>query len=287
MSSVLYTTKVHSRTVHTFQPPPTTTNLKMMREEKKKHTILVLSTKILDKSKTNYYKQHNLQSKTMNEGETKTETITLSSSPNDPNEQWAKFYIQANATIAATKEQLEESDEIKSNQNDIQKVYQRILITLDTITKLLFGLSPTRKAQVVVHGGGAIELIVGLVRVSNVLQSMDAIPLAKPIILSSLKAIKIAVLRNPAGRCRCRSADIFVYLSDILKALLNNNSSNKDAEDGMLIEHVFTTLAAICLGDDLNALQVRLLVLSLINAMIIIFNVAKSSFTFHSHLHTG
>ena len=55
------------------------------------------------------------------------------------------------------------------------------MITLDTITKLIFGLGATKKAQVVVHGGGAIELIIALVRSSSVLEDPNCTALAKPI----------------------------------------------------------------------------------------------------------
>jgi hypothetical protein len=129
------------------------------------------------------------------------------------------------------------------------------MITLDTITKLIFGLGATKKAQVVVHGGGAIELIIALVRSSSVLEDPNCTALAKPIMISSLKALKTCVLRNPAGRCRCRTANVFTFMKDILKAIQDEDV--KEAEDEMLIDQVYTALAASCLGDDLNALQVR------------------------------
>merc|ERR1712038_1554434 len=72
---------------------------------------------------------------------------------------------------------------------------------------------------------------------------------------SSLKAVKTCVLRNPAARCRCRSAGIFSFLTDILDVILDDEKEEKDAEDKLLVELLFTTLAAVCLGDDLNALQ--------------------------------
>jgi hypothetical protein len=203
-------------------------------------------------------------------GSTSTRTIStnastrsmLSTSSQSVHQQYNKFYIQANTTLTLTKEQLAKN----VNAEELTKIHQKIMITLDTITKLIFGLSANRKAQVVVHGGGAIELIVGLVRASKVLEldndEMYVTALSKPIILSSLKAIKTCVLRNPAGRCRCRSANVFEFLKDILNAIVKDFSGNKeqdndDDDNKLLVEQVFTTLAAICLGDDLNALQVR------------------------------
>ena len=177
---------------------------------------------------------------------------------------WSKFYIQACTLLTTTRETLSENEKNnditnkKLNDDELTKLHQRIMITLDTTTKLIFGLGATKKAQVVVHGDGTIELIVGLVYASNVLKDPNATPLSKPIMLSSLKAIKTCVLRNPAGRCRCRSAGVFSFFKDILDAILDGGKE-KDAEDALLVEQVFTTLAACCLGDDLNALQVSYL----------------------------
>jgi len=101
-------------------------------------------------------------------------------------------------------------------------------------------------------------LIVRLVRASRLLEDTTSTALAKPIVLSSLKAIKTSVLCNVEARCRYRSAGVFSYLKDILDVILKGGEQEEnDAEDKMLVEQVFTTLAAICLGDDLNALQVR------------------------------
>lgn len=207
----------------------------------------------------------------MSESKAETSSTTAANAPSpspspDPNQQWSKFYIQACALLTTTKEQQQKHQQYNNNNNEeeIAKNHQRIMITLDTITKLIFGLSANRKAQVVVHGGGALELIVALVRTSQVLQKYTTpTALSKPIIISSLKAIKICVLRNPAGRCRCRTAGVLLLLRDILEVIVDigDESESKvediaDVEDKLLVEHVFTTLAAICLGDDLNALQV-------------------------------
>lgn len=99
-------------------------------------------------------------------------------------------------------------------------------------------------------------MIVRLVRASRVLEDTTSTALAKPIVLSSLKAIKTSVLCNVEARCRYRSAGVFSYLKDILDAILKGGEQEEnDAEDKMLVEQVFTTLAAICFVDDLNALQ--------------------------------
>ena len=114
-------------------------------------------------------------------GETLSTSAAVSPTPtNDANQQWAKFYIQACALVTTTKEKLDGSNGgIESTTNEeMMKIHQRIMITLDTITKLIFGLGATKKAKVVVHGGGAIELIVALVRTSKVLTDTALTPLS-------------------------------------------------------------------------------------------------------------
>lgn len=230
----------------------------------------------------------------MSESKGETLSTTAANAPSsNQNQLWAKFYLSACVLLTKTKETLDNKDSNKSNDSDksnedLMKLHQKIMITLDTTTKLIFGLGATKKAQVVVHGGGAIELIIALVRASKVLEVNNgsdddnenngdndndnnaATALSKPIVLSSLKAIKTCVLRNPAGRCRCRSAGVFAYLKDVLDVILGCGEKKEgdesgeekvaDPEDKLLVEQVFTALAAICLGDDLNAVQVSELV---------------------------
>ncbi len=191
----------------------------------------------------------------MSESKAESLSTTAATSP-DTDALWAKFYDQACTLLSATEEKLLGGDS-KVENAEITKLHQRIMIALDTITKLTFGLGETKKAQVVVHGNGTIELIVGLVRSSQVLNDVKMTSLSKPLILSSLKALKTCVLRNPAGRCRCRTAGVFSFLKDILNIIQGKSDTQKEnAENKLLVEQLYTTLAAICLGDDLNAFQV-------------------------------
>ena len=71
-----------------------------------------------------------------------------------------------------------------------------------------------------------------------------------------MKAIKSCVVRNPSGRCRCRSSGVFGLLGDMLNQQLLIEKEETNEKNAVLLEEIFTTLAAVCLGDDLNALQV-------------------------------
>ena len=195
------------------------------------------------------------QAMSESKGETLSTTAAAALASNS-DDLWSKFYDQACSLLYTTQKKLL-GEESKVDEEEMTKLHQRIMITLDTITKLTFGLGATKKAQVVVHGDGAVELIVALVRSSQVLNDTYKTPLSKPIILSSLKALKTCVLRNPAGRCRCRTAGVFSFLNDVLDMIQGgDNMYKQDAEDKLLIEQLYTALAAICLGDDLNAFQV-------------------------------
>ena len=191
----------------------------------------------------------------MSESQAESLSTTGATAPDSTSDAlWVKLYAQASSLLSTTKEKLEGDMSTAVETDEITKLHQHIMITLDTITKLAFGLGATKKAQVVVHGKGTIELIVGLVRSSQVLKDITMTSLSKPLMLSSLKAIKTCVLRNPAGRCRCRTAGVFQYLKDILNLIQSNSDTEKqDAEDKLLVEQLYTTLAAICLSDDLNA----------------------------------
>lgn len=154
-------------------------------------------------------------------------------------ELYTKFYSQAYRLATSPPEANETND-------DIQKHNQRILTTLATITKFVFGLDVTKKSSVVLHAAGALELIIALVQSSNTIGD-DA--MSKTIKMGALKAIKTCVVRNPAGRSRCRSAGVLTFINDVFDTMM------LDDTNAVLVEEAFTTLAAVCLGDDLNALQ--------------------------------
>lgn len=179
---------------------------------------------------------------------------------------WIKFYSQA---LSLTSSQNEDATATSNScseggsKAEMDKHNKRVLIVMESIVKLTFGLDGEKKAQVVAHGGGALELIVELVRSTGVLLSSSStsrtISKVKEealwdetqrhnIILSTVKAIKSCVVRNPAGRWRCRSAGVLTFLCDVLdQSMITGNAD--------IVEDIFTTLAAICLGNDLNALQ--------------------------------
>lgn len=131
---------------------------------------------------------------------------------------------------------------------------QRVVAALDGLVQIVFGLDTNIKAAVVSHGDGALELIVALTRSTDVLRQggrsvgTERTDADTQILTSSFKAVKACVVRNPVGRSRMRSAGVF-ELTD--EALANNN-------DAPLVEEILTSLAASCLGDDLNALQASL-----------------------------
>mmetsp|Transcript_6790 Transcript_6790/g.9744 ORF Transcript_6790/g.9744 Transcript_6790/m.9744 type:complete len:375 (+) Transcript_6790:78-1202(+) len=181
--------------------------------------------------------------------ETKPETQTGSTSAlpaTDSHIQlYSKFYTQACLIPKDVKEAPEE----------MKKRDQRILITLETITKLIFGSDGKKKARVVLYAGGALELIVALVKRSGVLNvknidnnGSDQAEMSKKIILSALKSIKTCVLRNPAGRARCRSSGALGMISNVFELCMMEQHAT-------IVEEAFTTLAAMSLGDDLNALE--------------------------------
>jgi len=96
--------------------------------------------------------------------------------------------------------------------------------------------------------------------------------------MAALKAIKTCVIRNPAGRSRCRSAGILTFINSVLEL----STCSKEEQDGdgvtnaILAEEAFTTLAASCLGDDLNALEASTNVKPFIKDSKAIFPDAKS-----------
>lgn len=160
---------------------------------------------------------------------------------------WSTFYEQA-INVA---ESGSSSPSDSSAPSDPQHK-RRVIATLDGLVKIVFGLDTQRKAAVVSYGDGALELIVALTRSTNVFiegrRADDDNDDGSQLLTSSFKAIKACVVRNPVGRSRLRSAGFFELTDD---ALSNNNNTQ-------LVEEILTSLAAACLGDDLNALQASL-----------------------------
>lgn len=131
----------------------------------------------------------------------------------------------------------------------------QVVTLLDSMTKLMFGLEEGKKSIAIHHGTGSIELAICLVSSAHCLppRSLPTDENTEMLLLTSaLKTMKTSVVRNPAGRTRCRSAGAFDFLCSVLDYCLENTVP------ASLIDDALTTLAAMCMGNDLNALQVRL-----------------------------
>ena len=109
---------------------------------------------------------------------------------------------------------------------------------VQTISKLSFGQDPIMKNVLI--DGGALELVVMAIEGQEGQSASEV-----EILTEALKAIRLCVIRNPIGRERCRAAGILKCLEDLLKPDAN----------ATLVEDVLTTVAAVCMGDDINALQ--------------------------------
>lgn len=136
----------------------------------------------------------------------------------------------------------EQAIKVANEPMDSNNYHQKVVAILDTLQKLIFGVDEGRKAIAVRNG--ALQLIVQL---SNTLSQSDDVTMA------ALKATKCCVVKNPIGRSYCRSAGTIKWLKEVLRPLVKT----QDLLKAKLVEECLTTLAAICLGDDLNALQVR------------------------------
>lgn len=180
------------------------------------------------------------------------------SAPQSHFDLFCKLYVQALrlAHAAPSSQQSEAKESSEEISAKVKTHNQKVLIMLDTLTKLIFGLDEKKKAQVVSHGGGTLELVMTLFKSASITETdseTDKIEMSK-IQMSALKVIKTCAIRNPAGRRRARTAGVFDFIKDVLdttvvKSELDSNSTVS------LAEEAFTTLAALCLGDDLNALD--------------------------------
>jgi hypothetical protein len=132
------------------------------------------------------------------------------------------------------------------------------------LTALLFGLDESVKQK----AAGALHLIIQLVNslsnnssknqhdnddndkhqasTSDKTDHVFVVP-SESITMAALKAIKSCVIRNPIGRNQCRAAGVFGFIQ---KTLIQY------AQQIVVVEEAMTTLAAMCLSNDLNALQV-------------------------------
>mmetsp|Transcript_39079 Transcript_39079/g.79685 ORF Transcript_39079/g.79685 Transcript_39079/m.79685 type:complete len:365 (-) Transcript_39079:130-1224(-) len=133
---------------------------------------------------------------------------------------------------------------------------QKVVVVLEKVCNTVFGLGTENKAAIISHGDGTLELIVSLVSSTDALSDKKAATgdkqtgsegqLDNKILVMAMKAVRTCVVRNPVGRLRSRSAGVFLLLKDTLVGF---------SDDVHLVEESMTTLAAVCLGDDLNTLQ--------------------------------
>jgi hypothetical protein len=141
---------------------------------------------------------------------------------------------------------------------------------LGSLTALLFGLDESLKQKAT----GALHLIIQLVTSLNNsnnnnnthdddgdkkasqdttddrILDHDVVPVpvrSESITMAALKAIKSCVIRNPIGRNQCRAAGVFGFIQQTLIQY---------SQHIVVVEEAMTTLAAMSLSNDLNALQV-------------------------------
>jgi tetratricopeptide (TPR) repeat protein len=148
---------------------------------------------------------------------------------------WKGFYEKANGVVHSSP-----LDDTK------------LISILESLTTLMSGLDESKKAVAVSYG--ALTLAVEAIRKLN--RDLDDNGRTRTCdsmnVIVGLKAIKSCVIRNPAGRAKCRQEGVFGVISDILF------SAHAVDTDTQILEETYTTLAAVCLGDDLNALKAAL-----------------------------
>ena len=139
---------------------------------------------------------------------------------------------------------------------------QRVVAILQAMCKLNFGVDEGKKSIAIVYGEGCLELTLKLVSTARVgypsfvgdETDSDAVGMSQQqheaVWRSGLKMVKCSVIRCRVGRARCRTAGVFGFIKRLLQMHLDQDNA------ASLVEECMTTLAAICLGDDLNALQV-------------------------------
>ena len=159
----------------------------------------------------------------------------------------------------------------KNNNNKTTRDHEKaVLSVLNTIIKLVFGLDETKKSFVVSYGHGGLHLIVSLLTTTTTTtEDYD-------LVLAGVKAIRCCVIRNAVGRSRCRSDGVLDWIETVLSNLVVVVSNQQDAPQPPLstvVEETLTTLAAVCLGDDLNALQASHVV-----ALSIVYGLSLSLF---------
>ena len=207
---------------------------------------------------------------------------------------WLSFYSQARKFVETNAEQktLDEQQQQQRHDNDTNDAHtddtdnnnkaspsstlsmsqsatttKQTMTLLTTIVKLVFGLDETKKTFVVQHDRGALWLVLALANLNDSIRDDNAVT------QMAIKAIRCCVVKNPAGRSRCRP-EVLEWVQATTENLLEKVQSNdktKMDSSAVLMEEAMTTLAAICMGDDLNALQASIRMRELVNEAVATF----------------
>jgi tetratricopeptide (TPR) repeat protein len=187
-------------------------------------------------------------------------TSTTSSPPNSLDNEgfaklWKSLYDSAVALLAK-----EGGDEHHR---------QEITIILQAMSQVIFGVDEGKKAIAICYKQGCLQLCMKLVESAHVVyplntrtRKIDTDSVAESPKLTNeqdavwrgaLKLIKCSVIRCNVGRTKCRTAGVFDFFQALLVTFLPAPTTDRNV--ALLMEECMTTLAAVCLGNDLNALQ--------------------------------
>lgn len=138
------------------------------------------------------------------------------------------------------------------------------------MSQVIFGVDEGKKAIAICYKQGCLQLCMKLVESAHVVYPLntrttkiDTDSVAESPKLTNeqdavwrgaLKLIKCSVIRCNVGRTRCRTAGVFDFFQALLVTFLPAPTTDRNV--ALLMEECMTTLAAVCLGNDLNALQV-------------------------------
>ena len=151
---------------------------------------------------------------------------------------WKSLYDPA--TILAS-HKVEQGEKLQSHRKKVEAI-------LSGMTKIVFGVDENKKATAVTYGDGCLELTMKLMKSCQLHQEQASEEEQQDVWRSGLKMCKCCVIRSRMGRTRCRVAGVFEFIRNVLSIFLHEGNAS-------MVEEALTTLSAVCLGDDLNALQ--------------------------------
>lgn len=168
---------------------------------------------------------------------------------------WKSLYDPA---VALSSQQIElEGVALAQHQRDVVKVLQ-------SMASVIFGADESKKTIAICYQDGCLQLCMNLVISAQVGYKSESDGRAattkteqaennEAVWTSALKVVKCSVIKCNVGRQKCRTAGVFDFIGALLQTYLTAPNKKMAA---LLVEECMTTLAAVCLGDDLNALQV-------------------------------